>query len=71
MVVIKSTAMILIIIVVLAIILFFIFEFFFGIKIGRGICKLVGGILLKAIYTGALSGITEAGISSACNLLPF
>jgi len=70
--VLKSPAMIIIILVVLSIVLFFIFEFFYGVKIGRGTCRFVGGILFKAILgQSIITGITDAGIVSACNLLPF
>jgi hypothetical protein len=70
--VVKSPAMIIIILVVLVILLFFIFEFFYEVKIGRGTCKFVGGVLLKGILgTSILTGITEPGIIAVCNLLPF
>jgi len=70
--VVKSPAMIIIALVVFLLIIFLMFEFIYGIKIGRAVCKFVGGILLKATgYTGILVGITETGIEASCNLLFF
>jgi len=70
--VVKSPAMIIIALAVFLLILFFIFELLFSIKIGRAVCKFVGGILLQITgYTGIFVGITQTGIDAACNLLFF
>jgi len=70
--VVKSPAMIIIALVVFLLLIVIVFELFYRIKIGRGICKFTGGILLKATgYTGVFVGLTQTGIDAACNLLFF
>jgi len=70
--VVKTTMFLILGVIVLIIVFFIIVEFFFDVKIGRGICKLIGLMIYKGSqYTGILSGLTEQGITSGCNLLPF
>ena len=68
--IIKSPAMLILILVVVLIVLFVMFEFLFGVKIGRGTCKFVGTLVFTAL-SPLLSGITQYGVTGGCDLLPF
>ncbi|MEM5778780.1 MAG: hypothetical protein QXD43_06140 [Candidatus Aenigmatarchaeota archaeon] len=79
--VVKSVPNIIIALVVFLIILFLIFVIL-GIqsqkkgepplKLGRGICKFVTGLFFKILeFGGLVVKLTEQGVMSSCDLLPF
>ena len=68
--IVKSPAMLILILAVVLIVLFFMFEFLFGVKIGRGVCKFTGTLIFNAI-SPLLSGLTQYGVTAGCDLLPF
>ena len=59
--------------IVLGLLLFFVFSSLFGVFIGRNTCKVVGSFILRSLkFGGVITGqITELGITTACNLIPF
>jgi len=70
--VVKSPAMMLIAVAVFLLLIIIVVELFFYVKIGRAICKFVGGLLLSLSgYTGYFFGLTQQGIELACNGFPF
>jgi hypothetical protein len=72
--VVKSPAMLIIALVAFLLLITLVFELLFGIKIGRAVCKFTGGLISSAAGYGMgsiLSGVTNIGIESACNMMPF
>lgn len=71
--VIKFPAMWIVALIVLLLVLSFVFSALFGVFIGRNTCKIVGSFILRSLmFGGIISGqITDLGIKTACNIIPF
>jgi len=71
--VVKFPAMWIVALIVLLLLLSFVFSALFGVFIGRNICKVVGSFIWRSLmFGGIITGqITDLGIKTACDLIPF